>query len=78
MSKGAYHHYGANSRRSLEGDAISAAQQRNAAMAKAPPGAQTYQDGQFYKLKVGRLWYHDGIEWCCSNRQPHEVIGVYE
>jgi hypothetical protein len=43
-----------------------------------PAGAQTYQDGKYYKLSRGKLWCHDGFEWVLSTRRPSEITGVYE
>lgn len=43
-----------------------------------PVDAQTYQDGKYYKLSQGKLWYHDGFEWCLSTRKPAEITGVYD
>lgn len=46
------------------------------AMQDAPEGAQTYFEGKFYKLSRGRVWYHDGIEWCLSTRTRSEIGGL--
>lgn len=44
-----------------------------AAMFSAPPGAQTYVDGRYYKVADDRLWAWDGVEWCRSTRSIHSV-----
>lgn len=60
-----------------ERDDVVASRQATAAMCRRPEGAQTYQDGKYYKLARGRLWCHDGFEWVLSTRSPGEITGVH-
>ena len=49
---------------------------KRAALAHAPKGAQTYYEGKYYKFARGKLWYHDGFEWCLSTRNRSDIVGV--